>query len=337
MPSYISKLTLPSGGTYDIKDEYARNAIEQLSPTSGYIITQLTFDQYNNLAERDDNTIYFISSANEPLIAIGSSIYANYVPASCTSLQLNMESITLATGESFTLVATTEPANPSDPLTFTSNNNNVSISTTSYNNRRLITAESAGTSTVTVTCGGVSRTCQVSIHEPYTYTEYILAQNYSPNGAKFTYTAPISLADGNYIEISIDLSTVTGTKENILSVGQNINTWQGANTGSRFHMYLTASNRTKLSVDLIKDTKAMRPTYTLSGNSLLVKVDRSGVWLDGSLFLFDTEPRITPTLSYDEGIAGLLGLSSFDIGSQEGSNRSHATYNYIKYYVVDQQ
>lgn len=290
-----------------------------------------TAQNYDQLETKDPDTIYFILSDMEKRIAIGDVMYGNYIPAHCTAVSLNYTAVNIAQNESFVLIATTEPADPSDSIVWTSSNQNVSIASTTYNNRVTVTAVTAGSTTITCTCGEMSATCAVSIHEAYIYTDHILAENYSPNGEKFVYTAPIQIRNGNYIEVSIDVSTVTGTKENILSVGQNISVWQGANTGSRTHMYLTASAKTKLSVDLILNASSLRPTYTLNGTTLVFKLDEFGVWMNGVQFLYDTELRANPTLVYNTGMTALLALSSYDIGSQEGSNRSHATYNYIKY------
>lgn len=295
----------------------------------------LTAAAYNNLVSKDPATLYFIDSETERRIAIGDTMFANYVEAHCTAVSLNVSNISIGVGETYTIVATTEPASPSDTIVWESSTPDVTISSTTSSNRIIVTGAAIGVAVITCTCGEMSAFCSVDVHRAYVYTEHILAENYSPDGSKFIYTAPISLTDGQYIELSIDVSTVTGNKENIISIGHNISTWNGANTGSRTHMYLTASSRTKLSVDLILDNKTLRPTYTIDGTTLLIRLDSSGVWLNGSHFLYDTDMRATPTLTYDEGMAALLALTSYDIGSQEGSNRSHATYNYIKYFTTE--
>lgn len=294
----------------------------------------LTAQQYADLESYDDTTVYFIESAVERRIAIGEVPFGNYIEAHCTSLTLSASECELATGDSIVISAITTPDSPSDPVTWTASNSNITITATSASNKKLITGVSEGSAVLTVTCGEFTQTCEFSVHEPYVYTEHILAENYNPNGSKFKYTAPISLDNGNYIEISIDTSTVTGTKENILSVGQNIDVWQGTTAGSHMHMYLTASNPNDLSVDLIYNSKTMRPTYTMPSSTLVVKIDKSGVYLNGAIFLFDTRPRVTPTITYAEDIQHFVSLNSYDIGSQEGSNRSHATYNYIKYFTT---
>lgn len=292
---------------------------------------------YEALSEKDPSTIYCILSNIEKRIAVGDILFANYVPAHCTAISLSMSSASIGLDEGFVLVATTEPASSSDPIIFTASNNNVTLTSTAYANRIRVDGAAIGTSVVTATCGDYSATCTVEVHREYVFEEHILAQNYNPNGAKFKYTAPITLTDGQYIEISIDLSTVTGTKENIISVGQNIDVWQGATAGAHMHNYVTASNKQKISVDIINNNKVMRPTYTnpsSQGNNYLIRIDQNGVWLNGQLFYFDTDPRVTPTMTYQEAMSAFLSLSSYDIGSQEGSNRSNATYNYIKYYTT---
>lgn len=293
----------------------------------------LTSQQYSDLETKDPGTLYFIQSEHENRVAIGDTMFANYVPAHCTSLTLSTYSLSMGVGESFTLVAYTEPANPSDALSFTVSGANITVTPTSSSNKVTVTGSSVGTSYVVVTCGEFTQTCEVEVHRAWIYTEHILVQNYSPDGAKFKYTAPISLENGQYIEVSIDVSGVTGTKENIISIGQNIDSWSAA--GPRMMNYLTASSMNKLSVDLLLGNKARRPVYTLNSTTYTIRIDSGGVRYNGEYFLFDTELRATPSLTYEEGVSALLALNSYDIGSQEGSNRSHATYNYIKYYTTE--
>lgn len=290
---------------------------------------------YANLEEKDDATVYFIVSPAEMRIGVGDTLFANYVPAHCTDLSLSTYSESIGVGESFVLVVYTEPANSSDPLSVSSSNSNVTISPTSSSNRFTITGSAVGTTDIVVTCGEFTKVCTVDIHRAYIYTEHVLVENYNPDGAKFKYTAPISLVDGQYIEISIDLSTVTGTKENIIGIGQTIDTWSAASSGPRIQMYVTATNKRAISVDLILNDKSRRPLYTSPDTNLLIRVDSSGVWLNGDKFYFDTNLRATPTLTYEVGIDAFLALSSYDIGSQEGANRSHANYNYIKYFTTE--
>lgn len=296
------------------------------------LISATDYDQLENI---DDDTVYFIQSELEQRVAVGSHLFANYVPAHCTAVSLYPTAESMGVGESLTLVATTQPANPSDMIQFTASNNNVSISPSTSSNKVILTAVSVGSCTITCTCGEVSATCEITVHPAYTYVEHVLVDNYNPNGQKFKYTAPISIENGQWIEIYIDLTTVTGTKENIISIGSNIDVWQGSNTGPRIMMYDTASTKRKVSVDLILDTKSLRPTYTATQDSLLIRLDRRGLSINGELVDFSVDLRATPTLNYDTGMNALLALTSFDIGSQEGSNRSHATYYYIKYYTAE--
>lgn len=295
-------------------------------------IVYCTLPQYQSL-NQDADTIYFIESTSETLIAIGDKIFANYVPFHCTGITLNKDTHRMRVGDQFLLTATTEPIDTSDEIVWTTNNPGVTLTDGGSRYRKIVQGVSEGTSVVTATCGEYSASCTFTISN-VTLEEHILAENYSPNGAKFIYTAPIYLRDGQYIEVSIDVSGVTGTKENILGIGQSIDKWSAAGSGPRIQMYLTASDKSALSTDLINNTLFLRPTYALSGTTLIVRLDESGLWLNGSLYLFNTPPyRATPTLDYDVGMSALLSLTTFSIGSQEGSNRSHATYNYIKYYV----
>ena len=70
--------------------------------------------------------------------------------------------------------------------------------------------------------------------------EHVLVSNYQCDGSPFTYTAPISLDHGQYIEVSLSTAGITQTKQNLISFGQNIS--MGAQGGGyRYHCYTSAT------------------------------------------------------------------------------------------------
>lgn len=168
----------------------------------------------------------------------------------------------------------------------------------------------------------------------------ILRSNYLPNGATWVDEVDIDFDVGDYIEASIDLSSCTGVGENILSIGTVIDAWAVANSSSHVtgtediavHFYYPASSgTTKLANDLSytavadgTETKHSRnlDKITLSDTTLIIKIDYNNVYVNGTAI-------ITGSLIYTAQTI-FQAKTKLLVGSLEGANRSHATYNYIK-------
>lgn len=168
----------------------------------------------------------------------------------------------------------------------------------------------------------------------------ILRSNYLPNGATWVDEVDIDFDAGDYIEASIDISGCTGVKENILSIGSVIDTWAVANSPSHVsgtedivvHFYYpSTSGGTELANDLTytavadgTETKHSRNLnkITLSDTTLIIKIDKNNVYVNGTEII--TGNLIYTAMTIFQAKTKLL------VGSLEGSNRSHATYNYIK-------
>ena len=154
----------------------------------------------------------------------------------------------------------------------------------------------------------------------------LVSDNYAPNGEKFSSSiAAFDVSAGDYVEISIDISTCTGVKEDIIGFAQTaaaLTQWAATNT---CHFYYTRSTQ-ELSIgyydNAIGGTQSAiqkRHISTYSGqNPMIIKLDIDGIWLNGVLTV--------PTESVD------LSTAKINLGSVEGSSRSHAVYNYIRYY-----
>ena len=151
--------------------------------------------------------------------------------------------------------------------------------------------------------------------------EGYLAQNYSPNGASFSHTVEdISLADGDYIEAKIDLSTCANDNENVLSVGKDIAKWDEYN----YHLYyVKTSNELQINVTS-SNNSYIRNNIVCENNIITIKVNKTGMYLNDSYVEF------TDTTFFKTTKNMLNILHTLQIGSQEGIKRSNATYEYIK-------
>lgn len=149
--------------------------------------------------------------------------------------------------------------------------------------------------------------------------DLILRENYSPAGSAWVDTVTnINFDKGDYIEASIDLSTVSSTStgvENILSIGESAGVWS---QNGVYHTYYNPKTK-EFEVNSIEiqgtGYNTNRQTVTLTDNNLLIKVDINGIYINGNLITTND---------------ALTKFTKVEVGSAEGAVRSTATYNYIK-------
>ncbi len=148
-------------------------------------------------------------------------------------------------------------------------------------------------------------------------TKTVLCENYSPNGAKFSKTQNIDF-NHQWIEAEIDLSNC-GTSvslQNIISFGDDIAQWS---TEGKYnlHLYYTASNK-QLEIDYLANGGGRDQTLvTLSSTTLKLQLSSEGLAVNGEI------------KKNASSLSNLLALSSISIGSQQGDNRSYATYKSV--------
>ena len=147
--------------------------------------------------------------------------------------------------------------------------------------------------------------------------ELVFKEDYSPNGTAWVDTTNINFEKGDYVEVSIDVSTISpgGGLENILSVGSDIASWYQKIGG--YHLYYTAgTNSGKVEVNCFENMMHVsRDQIEVTETTLLIKIDKTGIYINDYLI----------TTNY-----ALPYVTKVQIGSVEGAVRSNATYNYIK-------
>lgn len=151
---------------------------------------------------------------------------------------------------------------------------------------------------------------------------------YTPEGASFSWNTAVDFQT-QALRAEIDLSTcqATNTNENILTIGTDINNWNsGVALGGNCHLYYTPSTKT-LTCHYLSATSSLgtyRYDNTVSNVEGTVTIELSyqrGVTVNG-------EQIYSPSC-----VVNLLNQTSLYLGSQEGSTRSWATYNWVR--VVD--
>ena len=157
--------------------------------------------------------------------------------------------------------------------------------------------------------------CGMKDKEVEGFIDTIFAENYKPRGATFEYNLPEYNPEDIHILASINISTCLDVNngENILSIGRILTDCFDDATA---HFYYIKSSNT-LRIDL--DNGVLKTIANVS-NPINIELNKKG------LFVND-EPIPNSGGRYVDKI---LKLTSLNIGSCEGDNRSNATYNYIK-------
>ena len=154
--------------------------------------------------------------------------------------------------------------------------------------------------------------------------------DFAANGSKFEWSNIAINWNKQKLVAVIDLSSCTGKNENILSVGQNIDSWSIGG----WHFYYTKSdNRMK------SDYLTTGGAHPISDDNTpvepgIVRIELSkaeGCTIDGVSFNGFYDSNVTGT--WQSNTADFWALTSVNIGSKEGNGRSNAVIKYVT--VVD--
>ena len=154
--------------------------------------------------------------------------------------------------------------------------------------------------------------------------------DFAANGSKFEWSNIAIDWNKQKLVAVIDLSTCVGTNEDILSVGQNISAW---NIGGWHFYYTKSDNRMK------SDYLTTGGAHPISDANTpvepgIVRIELSkaeGCTIDGVSFNGFYDSSVTGT--WQSNTEDFWNLTSVNIGSKEGANRSNAVIKYVT--VVD--
>ncbi len=130
-----------------------------------------------------------------------------------SAISLNSSSKTIETGEAYTLVATVNPQDASYPdVTWSSSNSGVATVTQGG----VVTAASAGTTTITATADGKSATCEISVKVSVDKVTLNRTAKTVNQGKSFTLSAEVSPANATYSAVTWKSGNI-----NVATVSQN--------------------------------------------------------------------------------------------------------------------
>ena len=156
------------------------------------------------------------------------------------------------------------------------------------------------------------------------------SKNYAANGSKFEWSNIAINWNKQKLVAVIDLSSCTGTSENILSVGQNIGSWSIGG----WHFYYTVASK-KMKSDYLATGGAhpvSDPKTGVKPGTVRIELSKAeGCTIDGVSYNALYDSSVTGT--WQSNTEDFWNLTSVNIGSKEGANRSNAVIKYVT--VVD--
>ena len=156
------------------------------------------------------------------------------------------------------------------------------------------------------------------------------SKNYAANGSKFEWSNIAINWNKQKLVAVIDLSSCTGTSENILSVGQNIGSWSIGG----WHFYYTVASK-KMKSDYLATDGAhpvSDPKTGVEPGTVRIELSKAeGCTIDGVSYNALYDSNVTGT--WQSNTEDFWNLTSVNIGSKEGVNRSNAVIKYVT--VVD--
>ena len=156
------------------------------------------------------------------------------------------------------------------------------------------------------------------------------SKNYAANGSNFEWSNIAINWNKQKLVAVIDLSSCTGTSENILSVGQNIGYWSIGG----WHFYYTVASK-KMKSDYLATGGAhpvSDPKTGVEPGTVRIELSKAeGCTIDGVSYNALYDSSVTGT--WQSNTEDFWNLTSVNIGSKEGANRSNAVIKYVT--VVD--
>ena len=267
----------------------------------------------------------------------------------CTGISISEPSVVIPINDSVVFAAVLLPENTTDlPSWKISDDTYVTISSTSFDldsktATAILNGVMVGETNLILTAGPQTITIPCSVLDASYYEDVILEQNLQGDGSSyFLHQVPISLSNGQYIEAKIDMSQIDatkGVKQNLIGFGRDLSEYQLA---PAIFMYTpqAATNNGKLvrmtfnssSIPSRKFTGYEYNIGTAANGIMVIRLDSTGLYINDTKIVggTTTQQQTIATVYQD-----LLNLNTIEVSNREGTVRSTAYYEYIKYHIYN--
>ena len=154
-----TELNLEVGDLYDLIETVQPENTTDVVVWSSSDVDVATVDQYGIVSAIKAGTTTIIATCGN----VNAECVVNVSDVPATSVELNMTTLSLKTGQSQQLVATVLPENTTNP-TVNWESSDTTVATVAADGT--VTAVAAGTAVISATCGNVNAECEVTVSEP---------------------------------------------------------------------------------------------------------------------------------------------------------------------------
>lgn len=345
---YMSQCNIDNGCglafSNKILDSNAAVLLNTICEATGTPKTSINLTKFSNTIDANNHTITNLptptaatEAANKSYIdtAIQNAIteLTNYVDTQieenlgdkieCTGLTLSANSLTLYDGgSSQTLIATKEPADCTQQIRWTTSNASVASVVNG-----VVTPKGYGDCMITAICGTHQASCSVNV----LYAQGVYAKNFTSTGT-FSYDLTCDFANGQYVEVSIDVSKITNITKSylIFSLGNDISAW---GSGYAINDYFVKDNGIH-NITATYPTSTSIDSYPVTGattSTLIYQIKSDGIYLNGTKVTFTQSNAET---FYNTIINNWKNTNTIKFGSMTANDElgsiTEVTYNYIK-------
>lgn len=232
--------------------------VATITPATNYAISSITVTMAGN-----DITSSAVRGNNISITSVTGDIVITVTTVStlkpCTSISLNNNTLELTSLNSQTLVATVEPSDTTDVITWETNSPTIAT----VNNGVITPLVKSGTCIITAKCGDKTATCNITINVPSVTTEipltHTIGTKIANNG---TESAGTNYAASDYVEVSAlntyTLETVTDATLKGSSKVCFYNASKGYISTSADLISSVSSSKKSASIELVNNTKYIR-------------------------------------------------------------------------------
>ena len=243
------------------------------------------------------------------------------IPIPCTGITLDKSSLTFTDNTPQTLQVTVEPTNTTDKISYSINPSGIAKIANGT-----VTPLKNGTATITVTCGTISKTCNINITgiEEGSVTDDYTALDVSTiqKGQPFTlYDGDLDLNNQTvFADITLDDSSEL---QNVISIGKGIAGWNTSEVKMHCYYPNSLTESTKRLLMYLHGTENPQAYANITNNELRIALNANGIYVNGTN---------VDTLTESSNFIPFVAQKTVQIGSIEGSRRSNATYNRVGIY-----
>lgn len=290
---------------------------------------EITDTPYTSIPNTDTVNLTQLRSYIPKRLAYVDSMVSQFgVDKSCTSIEFDTTEHTFTSTDydDFTIGVTVTPTDTTDNIIWISSNPNVAKV-----KNGVVKCIGTGTCQIKAVCGEQSVICTITCEVAPVQNNITISTDDIVSGQSWEKTVnSLNMNLGGSLEFVIDLTNCTNTNENILGVGNVINTWGSSGQDIRSVQCYYPDSSGMLQVNVIDHLLGVqRSSVSVDKGSITIKMDSTGIYVNGVILSSWSYVSGGKQYNFANIWSEICDESNVLIGSSEGNVRSLASYTQI--------